>query len=116
MLRTTRAPQSGSYCPADGMCAAMASTGIRERSNSPLMRSRLPGPQLPAHRELASQIRLLSLRLYPVGVAVRKLSASLKATRGHPGGLSKRCRECAWVGESHCHSDRGDRERGIPQQ
>ncbi len=32
------------------MCAAMASTGTRLRcaSNSPLIRCRLPGPQLPA--------------------------------------------------------------------
>ena len=36
--------------PADGICAAMASTGVRLRcaSNRPLMRCRLPGPQDPA--------------------------------------------------------------------
>jgi hypothetical protein len=35
---------------AEGMCAAMASTGTRDRwpSNRPLMGCRLPGPQLPA--------------------------------------------------------------------
>ena len=46
---------------ADGMCAAIASTGTRERwqSNRPLMRCRLPGPQLPA-QTASSPVRCAS--------------------------------------------------------
>ena len=46
---------------ADGICAAIASTGTRERwqSKRPLMRCRLPGPQLPA-QTASSPVRCAS--------------------------------------------------------
>ena len=46
---------------AEGMCEAMPSTGTRERwqSNRPMMRCRLPGPQLPA-QTASSPVRCAS--------------------------------------------------------
>ena len=72
-----------------GICAAIASTGtpLRWQSNRPLIRCRLPGPQLPAQTaKLAGQVRfgaggegrgLLVPHVDPIDAPFRR-SASVK--------------------------------------
>ncbi len=119
-----------------GMCAAIASTGTRERwaSNSPLIRCRFPGPQLAAHtasspvtaaspaaaNAAASSCRTCS---HASSVAAQRVGEAVQRVAGEPvdtadAGPLQRLDDQIRDGERHRPDDRApaapDRTRETP--